>query len=206
MNYSTAQEGFWAGAFGDAYTGRNRDSKFVATSTALFARILSRTSGIRSALELGANVGLNLLALKTLIPQVQLKAVEINQSAYAQLSKIDGVEAVHGSILDYRPAEPLVDLAFTSGVLIHIHPDRLREAYEVLYAASRRYVLVCEYYNPVPVEVAYRGHAERLFKRDFAGEIMTLFPDLSLLDYGFVYHRDPVFPADDFNWFLMEKR
>jgi pseudaminic acid biosynthesis-associated methylase len=76
----------------------------------------------------------------------------------------------------------------------------------VLYAASRRYVLVCEYYNPVPVEVAYRGHAERLFKRDFAGEIMTLFPDLSLLDYGFVYHRDPVFPADDFNWFLMEKR
>jgi hypothetical protein len=44
------------------------------------------------------------------------------------------------------------------------------------------------------------------FKRDFAGEIMDRFPDLRLVDYGFVYHRDPQFPQDDFTWFLMEKR
>jgi pseudaminic acid biosynthesis-associated methylase len=204
MSYSTPQEGFWAGAFGDAYSERNRGAQLAASKTALFARILSRTRGIESILELGANIGLNLLALKTLIPQARFEAVEINQAAYAELSRIEGVEAVLGSVLDYR-SDKSVDLALTCGVLIHIDPDRLADAYGVLYAASRRYVLVCEYYNPTPVEVTYRGHAGRLFKRDFAGEMLARYPGLHLLDYGFVYHRDPTFPLDDFTWFLMEK-
>ena len=64
---------------------------------------------------------------------------------------------------------------------------------------------MCEYYNPAPVAVTYRGHTNRLFKRDFCGEIMTRFPDLRLADYGFAYRRDPSFPQDDITWFLMEK-
>ena len=58
----------------------------------------------------------------------------------------------------------------------------------------------------MPVEVVYRGHTGRLFKRDFASELLDRYSDLRLVDYGFVYHRDPTFPLDDFNWFLMEKR
>jgi spore coat polysaccharide biosynthesis protein SpsF len=54
--------------------------------------------------------------------------------------------------------------------------------------------------------VSYRGHADRLFKRDFAGEMMDMYPDLFLVDYGFAYRRDPSFPQDDISWFLMEKR
>ena len=57
-----------------------------------------------------------------------------------------------------------------------------------------------------PIEVAYRGHRNRLFKRDFAGELLDRQDDLGLLDYGFVYHRDPVFPQHDTTWFLLEKR
>jgi spore coat polysaccharide biosynthesis protein SpsF len=53
--------------------------------------------------------------------------------------------------------------------------------------------------------VEYRGYKARLFKRDFAGEMLDKYRDLSLLDYGFVYHRDPNFPQDDVNWFLLEK-
>jgi spore coat polysaccharide biosynthesis protein SpsF len=205
MNHSTAQEAFWAGAFGDAYTERNRGDRLLAAKTALFARILSHNHSIGSIIELGANIGLNLIALKALIPNARLKAVEINEVAFAQLSKIEGVDAIQGSIFDYRPAEA-ADLAFTSGVLIHIAPDRLLDAYAVLYGASRRYILVCEYYNPTPVEVTYRGHTARLFKRDFAGELLDRYPELRLVDYGFAYHRDPIFPLDDFTWFLMEKR
>ena len=52
----------------------------------------------------------------------------------------------------------------------------------------------------------YRGHDARLFKRDFAGEMLDRFSDLRLVDYGFRYHRDPAHPADDLTWFLMEKR
>ena len=65
--------------------------------------------------------------------------------------------------------------------------------------------MVAEYYNRSPVAIPYRGHEDRLFKRDFAGEMLDRFSDLTLIDYGFAYHRDPAFPQDDISWFLMEK-
>lgn len=91
------------------------------------------------------------------------------------------------------------------GVLIHINPEFLDQVYAKLYEATGRYLMVCEYYNPTPVNVNYRGHSDRLFKRDFCGEILDRYPSLQLIDYGFVYHRDPSFPQDDITWFLMER-
>jgi spore coat polysaccharide biosynthesis protein SpsF len=90
-------------------------------------------------------------------------------------------------------------------VLIHINPDSLPQVYDALYRAAGRYLLVCEYYNPSPVAINYRGHTDRLFKRDFCGEILDRHPDLKLIDYGFVYRRDPNVPQDDVTWFLIEK-
>jgi len=78
--------------------------------------------------------------------------------------------------------------------------------YQKLYDASSKYLLICEYYNPSPVTVTYRGHNDRLFKRDFAGELLDTFPDLRLVDYGFAYKRDTSFPQDDITWFLLEKQ
>jgi spore coat polysaccharide biosynthesis protein SpsF len=77
--------------------------------------------------------------------------------------------------------------------------------YQKLYDASSKYILICEYYNPSPVAIPYRGHSDRLFKRDFAGEIIEKFPDLKLINYGFSYRRDSVFPQDDITWFLIKK-
>ena len=37
-----------------------------------------------------------------------------------------------------------------------------------------KYLLINEYYNPKPVSIDYRGHSERLYKRDFAGEILDI--------------------------------
>ena len=54
-------------------------------------------------------------------------------------------------------------------------------------------------------KLPYRGHAGKLFKRDFAGELLERYADLSLVDYGFVYRRDPNFRQDDLTWFLLEK-
>ena len=65
-------------------------------------------------------------------------------------------------------------------------------------------MLIVEYYNPTPVTVSYRGNDDRLFKRDFAGEMIDKY-NMKLVDYGFVYHRDNMFPLDDMNWFLLEK-
>ncbi|MBV7550115.1 hypothetical protein KW849_27925 [Pseudomonas sp. PDM26] len=57
-----------------------------------------------------------------------------------------------------------------------------------------------------PVEAPYRGNSGKLFKRDFAGEMLDRYDDLHLVDYGFDYHRDRQFPVDDITWFVLEKR
>lgn len=202
-SFRTEQEAFWAGEFGDAYIDRNQAHDWVARNAALFARVLARTSGISSVLELGANIGLNLQALRTLLPAATLTGVEINARAAERLAKVDGVEAVHSSIYEYRPNKRF-DLVFTKTVLIHVEPSMLPSVYETMHALAAKYVVVVEYYNPAPVEVSYRGHSRRLFKRDFAGELLDRFPDLRLADYGFWYRRDRWF-QDDVTWFLLEK-
>jgi hypothetical protein len=65
------------------------------------------------------------------------------------------------------------------------------------------YILIDEYYNPYPVSIDYRGEKNKLFKRDFAGELLDKYPDLELIDYGFTYSRDGW--NDNTNWFLMRK-
>ena len=200
----TSQEDLWAGDFGLDYVERNRGTSLIQSNTELFRKVLDRTQGVKSVLELGCNIGNNLHALRDLLPDAELHAVEINEAAAQEVEKWGGATVEVGSILDFT-ADRTWDLTFTKGVLIHINPDRVRDVYSTLVECSSRYVMVCEYYNPSPVEVTYRGHEHALFKRDFAGEMLDAFPELTLLDYGFIYHRDPRFPLDDSTWFLMEK-
>ena len=203
--FQTVQEQFWAGQFGNDYIGRNNGDDRVAANLSLFARALRRAGPIGSCLEFGANIGLNLRALQLLYPGMAQRAIEINPVAARQLAQVVGEHNVfNGSLLDCPPQDP-VDLVLIKGVLIHINPDHLNATYQQLVKASRRHVLVCEYYNPTPVAIPYRGHSDRLFKRDFAGEMLAQFPALKLVDYGFVYRGDPAFAQDDLTWFLLEK-
>lgn len=205
MTHTTEQETFWHGEFGNAYTDRNKGPDWVASNEALFAKILGSERELRSVLELGSNIGLNLRALRRLLPAAKLSAVEINEKAAAELkAALPDVDLHRSSILEFVPRGTW-DLVFTKGVLIHINPEKLPVVYELMYRCARRFLLVAEYYNPKPVEISYRGHSGKLFKRDFAGEILDMFPDLSLRDYGFAWHRDPACPQDDLTWFLLEK-
>ena len=204
MRSLTEQEKFWQGEFGIEYIKRNQNAEILAGKIALFRDVL-RNIKISSCLELGSNIGLNLSAIRTLIPSVDLSAVEINEKAVQELRKINNLEVFYESILDFN-SDKTWDLAFTAGVLIHINPNMLQKVYEALYHNSSRYILIAEYYNPIPVEVEYRGFKEKLFKRDFAGELLDKYSDLKLIDYGFAYHRDNLFKYDDVNWFLMEKK
>ena len=201
----TPQEMLWAGEFGNDYITRNRDNALVDSNRALFDKILSRTHGVTSAIEFGPNIGNNLRALRELLPAGDLHSVEINATAAAEIQAWGGATVEVASLLDFEPSRQW-DLSFTKGVLIHLPPEALPGIYDKLVAASSRYVMVCEYYNPSPVEVTYRGHEHALFKRDFAGEILDAHPELRLVDYGFTYHRDPQHPLDDSTWFLMEKQ
>lgn len=204
-DYSTEQEQFWAGEFGTDYISRNQGDELLASNLDFFAKALRNTRGVKSCIEFGANIGMNLKALRLLHPSQEQYAIEINTDAAKQLEQvIPSVNIHHTSILKFQP-DRVWDLVLIKGVLIHTNPDVLLQVYDKLVSASGRYLLVAEYYNPSPVTIPYRGHTDRLFKRDFAGEIMDRYPQMRLVDYGFAYRGDPNFPQDDITWFLMEK-
>lgn len=206
MNFRTKQEEFWFGEFGNEYISRNSSKELLASNLNFFSQAFNQIQRPNSLIKFGANVGMNLKAIKQLFPNIELSAVEINKSASDRLRDFLGKENVfNGSILEYNPSQKF-DIALIKTVLIHINPEKLPTVYEKLYQSSNKYILIAEYYNPSPVTVNYRGHNDRLFKRDFAGELLEMYDDLELIDYGFVYKRDNVFPQDDVTWFLLEKK
>jgi spore coat polysaccharide biosynthesis protein SpsF len=178
----------------------------LASNLNFFSSVFKQVGRPSSLIEFGANVGMNLRAIQLLFPGISLKGIEINADAAKELGTHIGEENVHhGSIFNFEPMKKH-DVALIKGVLIHINPEMLPQVYDKLYQSSSRYIVVAEYYNPAPVTVNYRGHSDRLFKRDFAGELLDRYQGLELVDYGFAYKRDKAFPQDDITWFLLEKK
>ena len=200
----TEQSQFWKGVFGDEYISRNSSENLHASNLAFFAQILQVCEKLpESFLELGANIGMNAKALRLLAPKAKFSGVEINEKAAAFLNSIAD-EVFVESIEDFTPRGKY-EFVFTKGVLIHLEPTNLNKIYKKMYDSSSKWILIAEYFNPTPVAIEYRGFKNKLFKRDFAGEISSQFPDLILRKYGFA-HSKGVFPQDDISWFLFEKR
>jgi len=202
--FETDQEIVWAGNFGDSYSERNSDPRSVIRRVAFFSRALRAAHGVTSICEFGCNIGQNLQALAS-FGNFTLEGIEINSNAARRAESLGIATIFNESILEVTEQDTKVDLAFTMGVLIHIAPEKLRNAYQNIVKKSMNYILICEYYNPNPVTVEYRGRDGLLFKRDFAGELVDYY-DVCLVDYGFVYHKDNLAPMDDMTWFLLQKR
>jgi hypothetical protein len=69
--YGTQQEEFWAGDFGDEYIGRNNSPDLLAANLHFFSIALKKARPISSCMGFGANVGMNLRALKLLYPKTE---------------------------------------------------------------------------------------------------------------------------------------
>ena len=208
-NSDTAQAEFWRGEFGDTYAGRNAaTSEHLRSRVAMWAKIMNAVVGDppASILEVGSNIGNNLRALRTLTG-AEMYAVEPNQQARNILVR-DGVvpaaNALDGLATKIGLADGAVDLAFTSGVLIHIHPDDLLASCAEIHRVSRRYIACIEYFSDKPEAIPYRGHSDKLFKRDFGGFWLDNFADLRVCDYGFLWKR--LTGLDNLTWWLFEKR
>lgn len=198
----TKEEKFWANSFGDKYTSRN-----LISSNRIFniaKNLISNRVVIRSAFEIGCNVGFNLDALQSTYSNAKLYGIDINKKAYDTVKK--KYDCFHGSILDFSSKKKF-DLVFTSTVLIHINPKFLKIVYKKIYDYSKKYIYINEYFSPFPTMIKYRGHKDRLYKRDFAKEIWKKYPNLKLLDYGFHWKEDPLLKnnCDNSNWFLFKK-
>jgi pseudaminic acid biosynthesis-associated methylase len=204
MKYKTDQENFWSTDFGNDYPSRNEGEKMISSNLALFSKIFKNCPEVHSVAELGCNIGLNLIALNRINKQLKLRGYEINEKAAKTASEEGIAEIVNTTVVEALDASTTFDLTFTKGVLIHVNPEMLPAVYQNLYDLSNRYILVCEYYNPSPVSIDYRGNKDRLFKRDFAGELINKY-GLKLVDYGFNYQHDTYLTQCNSTWFLLTK-
>ncbi len=205
---SSRQLDAWRGEFGDEYRGRNvADEAMLAARTAMWNRMLQPIADDlpKKILEVGANIGFNLRALAT-ITDATLLALEPNAGARQRLvdDNVVAAQNVFDGAASHIPIDDgAVDMAFTSGVLIHIAPDDLGASCDEIYRVSSRYIACAEYFADAPQEVKYRGHDGLLFKRDFGDYWMDRHPDLRLVDYGFFWRRAT--GLDNLTWWLFEK-
>ena len=153
---------FWRSNFGTQYTARNQIDP--ASRVPFWQKILAATHA-QSVLEIGCNNGTNLRAIRTINPDITLQGVDVNQAALAEA-------ADHGIPVTEMEASEIAslgkfDLIFTAGVLIHVSSDQLPAVMDAIIGASRQHVLAVEYADDTEVEVNYRSHAGKLWRRPF---------------------------------------
>lgn len=193
---------FWKGDFGNDYIHRNAATpERIAQKTALWCDILAKMPEFpKSVLEIGANVGINIHALRGLCPEATFYAVEPNDRARSVLEEQKLVTAAWPST---RECGVVADLALTAGVMIHVPPDRLYGFCEEIHIRAKRWIVAIEYFSHEPREVTYRGHAGKLWTRDFGSFWLDNFPDLTPVANGFAWQRTS--GLDDVHWFLFSK-
>lgn len=189
---------FWAGAFGTDYTQRN---DYDWRQRLPFWRRMVDATDAESFLEVGCNTGANLKCLRELVPGGAMSGVDVNEAALdqAQAAALDVVSCEARNVADFFGPR-CAGLAFTCGVLIHIPPEDLATVMRAIVETSAGHVLAVEYPAHEEQEVVYRGHAGKLWKRDYG----RLYQDLGLrlAETGQVDARDGF---DDCAYWLLEK-
>ena len=194
----------WRGDFGNQYAGRNPlDEDGIENVAACWRQVLAHVPEPQTILEVGANVGRNLAALAR-IAQSQLFAIEPNHAAREKLSTLlppDRIFDGHAGDLPF--ADRSFDLVFTSGVLIHIPEDALREAYSEIHRTANQWIVTIEYFSPEPVQVVYQGQRDLLWKRDYGTYWLEWFDDVQPVAEGFFWKRTS--GLDNLNWWLFRR-
>lgn len=192
----------WSGPFGDAYAQRNAEAG--RGRDAFWTDLLERFP-IRSALEVGCNVGGNLRWVAGALGAENVAGVDLNRSALDELERrVPGVTAVEAPGQELPFADGSFDLVFTAGVLIHVGPADLPAVTAEIVRCSRRFVLCAEYFAEEETEVPYRGERGALFRRDYGGLYAEAHPELTLVHRDFLA-RGPDSTWDDVTVWVFEK-
>lgn len=187
----TPQLTAWRADFGRAYTDRNLvtaeemdllwKKNFGFTRTQLNQRFLSSIPMDARILEVGCNIGNQLLLLQEL-GYKQLYGIETqNYALDLARTRTSSISFVQSSAFDLPFENEYFDLVFTSGVLIHISPPDLPGAQAEIHRCAKTYIWGAEYYAPTATEVSYRGHQGLLWKMDYARSYLRGFKDLELV-------------------------
>lgn len=200
------QEKFWSKDYAEDYIRKN-SSFDLEMGIKAWAKMLNRISNIKSILECGSNIGRNINFLNHLLPEADKSVIEISKFAFDYVTKQYKIKnAFNGPITEANFPENSFDLAFTSGVMVHIHPDDLLYNMKKLFEFSSKYILIVEYFNRTPVMIEYQGQKNKLFKRDFGRLFIENF-NVGIVDYGFLWGYEYDYAGfDDGTWWLFEKK
>lgn len=189
----------WTGEYGEEWTEGNYQN--VAESNELFREKFGRSKPEHlqqffgdlpkdsRILEVGSNVGTQLLCLKELGfdnlygIDIQRKAIE---SAHRHRPELDIIE---GDLFDIPFKDDYFDLVFTSGVLIHVPPRRIDAGIAELVRCSKQWVYGHEYFAESYTEVTHRGHDGVLWKTDFPAKFVEK-QDVELVKSEYLNHID----------------
>jgi pseudaminic acid biosynthesis-associated methylase len=174
----TKQIDFWAGEFGKNYTDRNPQSleeseqqnkvRYGMKRTEINAEFLANLDKEIRILEVGCNIGLQLLALQNQGFK-NLYGIELQPYAVQKSKQMtEGINIIQGSGFDIPFKDNYFDLVYTSGVLIHIAPTDLPKIMNEMIRCTSKYIWGFEYYSPKLQEINYRGNSGFLWKADYA--------------------------------------
>jgi pseudaminic acid biosynthesis-associated methylase len=199
MDYKNHQIKRWGGKFGEAYTERNASTveemeekykqNFGLPRSELNESFLGDLDRDLRILEVGTNVGIQLELVERLGFQ-DLFGMDVQRYAVREAHRQrPALNIIEGNVLDIPFKSDYFDLVFTSGLLIHIHPDDIGQALNEIVRCTRQYVWGFEYYSDEYEEVRYRGNDNLLWKTDFARLYVQNF-DVELRQSEFVQYQD----------------
>jgi pseudaminic acid biosynthesis-associated methylase len=212
----TPQVEFWKGNFGKEYTERNPQSlaewdalyikNYGVTKTDMNAEFLSGLDKNIKILEVGCNIGLQLLGLQRM-GFTNLYGIELQKYAVEKAKgNTQGINIIQGSGFDLPFKDSYFDLVYTSGVLIHIAPEDLPKFMSEMVRCSRQYIWGFEYHSEETKQLNYRGNQGYMWKTDFANVFQKNFPALKLINkkvYPYILEKEK---GNEDSMYLLEKK
>jgi pseudaminic acid biosynthesis-associated methylase len=189
----------WAGEYGEAWTQRNDmgvdeidelyEERFGISRLELLNRFLGGLDRNVRILEVGANIGTQLLCLRELGFE-KLYGIDIQREAIERAHRErPSLDIIEGNLFDIPFKDGFFDLVFTCGVLIHVPDEELDRAMDEIVRCSSDYVFGHEYYAEDHSEITHRGHDGVLWKADFPSRYVGSRP-LELVDSIHLEHND----------------
>jgi pseudaminic acid biosynthesis-associated methylase len=191
MTKMTEQMRKWMGQKGRDYTERNVNSvegmdelyrnNYGVSRTELNQRFLEGMERSLPILEVGCNIGNQLLCLQKMGFN-NLYGIDIERQALQIAKKSTGnIQILEGSVFEIPFPDEGFHIVFTSGLLIHIHPQDIGSALDEIHRCTKKYILGLEYYADDYTAIHYRGDRRFLWKTDFPRLYLEKFPDLKMV-------------------------